>query len=241
MDIISLKMHFFRDCCVGSVLKSSCITYTLWFSARCLLALTKKLLFLEVSFIFMFVCYSVQAHHVLGRPSYSLSEDSNTPPSMQVETQIGEYYVTYMVFPAFPSPNEPGRVNLYASRIDNGDPFQGKVTFKVRDDAWFSDKEELLGVQDVDDNVFRQGFEFNKAGNYIIRAEFESGGVPYQIDFPLRIGDPSSFGPLGIAITIILFVLFGVNIAQRKKLVHAKIRSAHQSSSRDKVHQSDTL
>lgn len=204
------------------------------------LALTKKLLFLEVPFIFMFVCYSVQAHHVLGRPSYSLSEDSNTPPSMQVETQIGEYYVTYMAFPAFPSPNEPGRVNLYASRIDNGAPFQGKVTFKVRDDVWFSDKEELLGVQDVDDNVFRQGFEFNKAGNYIIRAEFESDGVPYQIDFPLRIGEPSSFGPLGIAITIILFVLFGVNIVQRKKLVQAKIRSAHESSSRDEVHQSNT-
>ncbi len=199
-----------------------------------------KYLRVPAVFCVLLVCLPVQAHHVLGRPSYSLSEDSTTPPSMQVETQIGDYYVTYMAFPAFPSPNKPGRVNLYASRIDNGDPFQGKVTFKVRDDAWFSDKEELLGVQDVDDNVFRQGFEFNKAGNYIIRAEFESGGVPYQIDFPLRIGDPSSFGPLGIAITIILLVLFGVNIAQRKKLVQAKIRSAHESSSRDKVHQSNT-
>ena len=199
-----------------------------------------KYLRVPAVFCVLLVCLPVQAHHVLGRPSYSLSEDSTTPPSMQVETQIGDYYVTYMAFPAFPSPNKPGRVNLYASRIDNGDPFQGKVTFKVRDDAWFSDKEELLGVQDVDDNVFRQGFEFNKAGNYIIRAEFESGSVLYQIDFPLRIGDPSSFGPLGIAITIILFVLFGVNIAQRKKLVQAKIRSAHESSSRDKVHQSNT-
>jgi hypothetical protein len=57
-------MHFFRDGCVSSVLESSCITYTLRFSAlapgfalppasmqssaRCFLALTKKLLFLEV-------------------------------------------------------------------------------------------------------------------------------------------------------------------------------------------------
>lgn len=187
-----------------------------------------KYLRVPAVFCVLLVCLPVQAHHVLGRPSYSLSEDSTTPPSMQVETQIGDYYVTYMAFPAFPSPNEPGRVNIYASRIDNGDPFQGKMTFKVRDDAWFSDKEELLGVQDVDDNVFRQGFEFNEAGNYIIRAEFESAGVPYQIDFPLLIGDPSSFGPLGIAITIILFVLFGVNIVQRKKLVQAKIRSAHE-------------
>ncbi len=199
-----------------------------------------KYLRVPAVFCVLLVSLPVQAHHVLGRPSYSLSEDSTTPPSMQVETQIGDYYVTYMAFPAFPSPNQPGRVNLYASRIDNGDPFQGQVTFKVRDDSWFNKQEELLGVQDVDDNVFRQGFEFNTAGNYIIRAEFESAGVPYQIDFPLRIGEPSSFGPLGIAITIILFVLFGVNIVQRKKLVNAKIRSAHESSSRDKVHQSDT-
>ncbi len=44
-------MHFFRDCGVGSVLQSSGITYTLRFCARCLLALTKKLLFLKVPII----------------------------------------------------------------------------------------------------------------------------------------------------------------------------------------------
>lgn len=176
----------------------------------------------------LIACQPVLAHHVLGRPSYSLNEDSTTPPSMQVETQVGGYYVTYMAFPAFPSPNEPGRVNLYASRIDNGKPFQGKVTFKVRDDNWFSNKEEVLGIQDVDDNVFRQGFEFSKAGDYIIRAEFNSDDEPYQIDFPLQIGDTSSLGPLGMTVTIILIVLFGVNIAQRKKLKLAKIKSAHE-------------
>ena len=52
------------------------------------------------------------AHHVLGRPSYSLGEDSNTPSSLQAETQIGDYFVTYMVFPAFPKPERPGRISL---------------------------------------------------------------------------------------------------------------------------------
>ncbi len=138
---------------------------------------------------------------------------------------MGEFYVTYMAFPAFPVPNQRGRVNLYASRIDNGNPFDGEVTFKVVDSSWFSDKQEVLGVQLMDDNVYRQGFEFSEEGDYIIRAEFESKGVPYQIDFPLRIGDPDSFGPLGIAITFILTVLIAVNILQRKKLTRAKIKS----------------
>lgn len=170
----------------------------------------------------------VQAHHVLGRPSYSLNEDSTTPPSMQVETQIGDYYVTYMVFPAFPSPNEPGRVNLYASRIDNGRPFDGEVAFKVRDDSLFNDDEELLGVQLPDDNVFRQGFEFREAGNFIVRAEFESGGEPYQIDFPLQIGEPARWGPLGLTVAAIMVLLITVNLVQRNRLISDKIRSGRQ-------------
>lgn len=170
----------------------------------------------------------VQAHHVLGRPSYSLNEDSTTPPSMQVETQIGDYYVTYMVFPAFPSPNQPGRVNLYASRIDNGRPFDGEVAFKVRDDSLFNDDEELLGVQLPDDNVFRQGFEFREAGNFIVRAEFEAGGEPYQIDFPLQIGEPARWGPLGLTVAAIMLLLITVNFVQRNRLITDKIRSGRQ-------------
>ena len=149
---------------------------------------------------------------------------------MQIETQIGKYAVTYMVFPAFPRPNEPGRVNLYAVRMDDGMPFRGKVSFKVRDDSLFDDNEELLGVQEVDDNVYRQGFEFLQKGDYIIRAEFEAAGEPYQIDFPLRIGEPSSLGPIGISVAVIVIVLIGVNILQRKKLVTARIRNAHEGN-----------
>ena len=174
---------------------------------------------------------AVQAHHVLGRPAYSLSADSNTPPSMQVETQIGEYFVTYMAFPAFPKPNEQGRVNLYASRIDNGLPFDGEVTFKVRDDRWFADDAELLGVQPVDDSVYRQGFVFSKDGNYIITAEFESGGEPYSIDFPLRIGEPSAIGPIGITLTTLVSVLLMVNIVQRKRRFRHKAMRERETNS----------
>lgn len=169
-----------------------------------------------------------QAHHVLGRPAYSLSEDSNTPPSMQVETQIGDYFVTYMAFPAFPQAGEPGRVNLYASRIDDGAPFLGEVTFKVRDDSWFGGNEEVLGTQPPGDNVFRQGFVFQQDGDYIITAQFEAGGEPYVIDFPLRIGDPSALGPVTIAAGVILAVLVGVSVIQRKKMQRLKVRTHQQ-------------
>jgi len=178
--------------------------------------------FLCVLFILVSFSSAAEAHHVLGRPSYSLNEDSNTPPSMQVETQIGEYFVTYMAFPAFPRANEAGRVNLYASRIDNGKPFVGKVIFKVRDDSWFSSNEEILGTQVIDDNVYRQGFVFRKEGNYIVTAEFMADGQPYIIDFPLRIGEPVTIGPLGLAIAVIAAVLVSVNLLQRRRRLRLK-------------------
>ena len=192
-----------------------------------------KNIFVVVIFSSVFFINNVFAHHVLGRPAYSLGADSNTPPSMQVETQIGEYYVTYMAFPAFPKPNQRGRVNLYASRIDNGNTFNGEVIFKVRDDSWFSSVEEILGTQKIDDGVYRQGFVFSKAGNYIVTAEFQSGGEPYVIDFPLRIGEPDSIGPIGIAVVIIILVIFGVNVTQRRRLQRMKAQQHHNDNSED--------
>lgn len=171
---------------------------------------------------------SAFAHHVLGRPSYALNEESNTPPSMQVETQIGKFYVTYMVFPAFPRANEPGRINLYASRIDNGKPYAGQITFSVKNDSWFPSDEENLGAQPIDDGVYRQGFRFKQDGSYIITARFEADGEPYAIDFPLTIGDASSSTPITVAVIIIVLFLAGANIIKRKQLLRSKIRASHE-------------
>jgi hypothetical protein len=183
----------------------------------------------------------VFAHHVLGRPAYSLNEDSNTPPSMQVETQIGNYFVTYMVYPAFPRAGEPGRINLYASHMDSGEPFGGEVTFTVRDDAWFGGAEpEVLGVQPPDDNVFRQGFVFSDDGDYIIRAEFQAEGEPYLVDFPLRIGQPSPVGPITLAVVALLMVLIVANLFQRKRLQRDRIRAAHRDEHADSTREEGT-
>lgn len=187
----------------------------------------KHLIFLWL--LVLLPCQFAGAHHVLGRPTYSLNEDSNTPPSMQVETQIGAYFVSYMAFPAFPKPNEAGRVSVYATKLDDGAPFAGEITFSVRDDswldAWFPSRKEMLGVQRSQDYTYRQGFIFKEEGDYIVTAEFEAGGEPYLIDFPLRIGEPLSVGPLGIAVGVIAAILIGVNLVQRKRLPRAEKRS----------------
>lgn len=182
--------------------------------------------------LMMALAGSAVAHHVLGRPAYSLSEDSNTPPAMQVETQIGNYFVTFMAYPAFPQPGEPGRVNLYASRIQGGQSYTGPVTFSVRDDSWFADPPETLGVQQPDDGVYRQAYQFHEAGDYLVTASFTADGEPYVIDFPLRIGDPAPIGPIGIAVAVVALVLIGVNITQRRRMSRLQSQRHHAGAGR---------
>ena len=178
------------------------------------------------------------AHHVLGRPSYSLNEDSNTPPSMAIETQIGDYFITYMIFPAFPKPEEYGRINVYATRIDNGQTLDQAVTFSVRDDTLFGEffdigssrEPEIIGVQNIDDGVYRQGFLFKAEGDYIVRAYFEDAGEPYTIDFPLQIGTGNTLEPIGAALGLLFILLVSINIVQRKRIARSKIQRGHQSA-----------
>ncbi len=175
------------------------------------------------------------AHHVLGRPSYSLGEDSNTPPSLQAEVRIGDYYVTYMVFPAFPKPERPGRINLYVTRVDDGTLYPGKVAFTVREASWLSwiglgGGEAGIGVQSLDDGVFRQAFSFHRTGDYIISAAFEADGERHVIDFPLRVGPPPTVGPIGIIVGLLAIVLLSVTLIQRRRTMTGKIRGAREHS-----------
>ena len=187
------------------------------------------LLAMLLSVVAQFGASAASAHHVLGRPAYSLNEDSNTPPAVQGETEIGGFIVTYMVFPAFPRPREPGRVNFYIKSEQDGTPYQGKVTFTIRDDSWlsrvrFGESMAVLGAQRPDDGVFRQGFVFPDEGQYIISASFKADGQSHTIDFPLRIGAPMPmeyiFG--GVLVALIAFVVF-----QRRRSMTGKIRDLH--------------
>lgn len=176
---------------------------------------------------------AVMAHHVLGRPAYALNEDSNTPPALQGESEIGDYYVTYMIYPAFPKPNEPGRINLHIKHRDTGKSYQDKVTFLTRDDGLLSligitGDFEKLGTQPNDDNVYRQRYVFHDNGDYIVSARFEAAGQSYAIDLPLRVGPPAAFGPIGFVVGLLIFIMFAVNVIQRRRALSGKIRQANE-------------
>ncbi|MBF0447604.1 MAG: hypothetical protein HQL67_05330 [Magnetococcales bacterium] len=158
------------------------------------------------------------AHHVLGRPAYSLNEDSNTPPALQVESQLGDYFITMMIFPAFPKPGVPARVNLYATHLDSGLPYLGEVTFTIRDDVLYGKTHsDHLGQQKPDDNIFRQGFVVPSDGSYIITATFDADNAPYIIDFPIIIGDVSQADPILYSSGILLLIVGGLALRRKRR------------------------
>ena len=171
-------------------------------------------------------CGSTYAHHVLGRPAYSLNEDSNTPPGAHIEAKSGNYDINYMVYPAFPRPGEIGRLNLYVSRIDDGYPYQGKVTFAVRRDSWFGSSKKIIGTQSPDDNVFRQKFTFDDDGNYIVQVRFKAEGKSHKIDFPLVVGQAWPVSPTTIIVVVLVLAAIGFSLLYRKRILRAKIRAA---------------
>ena len=186
--------------------------------------------------VFQMLPGQASAHHILGRPSYSLNEDSNTPPAVQIETRAGRYNLTYMVYPDVPSAGKQGRINLYISGLKDRLPYAGKVTFKVRNDDWLAKLGigvhlETVGLQSPDDAVFRQGVLFGKAGDYILIAEFADEGQNHSVEFPLRVGVPSSIGPAGIAIAGVALLLFGFGFVQRRRAMTGKIRGSQTESS----------
>jgi len=167
------------------------------------------------------------AHEVAGQPSHVLSEDPDAPPSVQMQTRIGQFDVAITAFPAFLKPDERGMVNLHASRIDDGQPYAGEVTFKVRDDSLFSNWEQTIGTQQTHDDHFSQDFVFKDEGHYIIRAEFEADGEPYNVNLPLTIGTPLSLGTIGAVGGAILIALVTVNLVQRRRLQHVQAARHH--------------
>jgi len=171
------------------------------------------------------------AHHILGRPSYSLNEDSNTPPSMQVEVQLGDLLVTTMVYPAFPRLGVPGRFNLYAKHT-NGRLYKGEVEFSVRKITWLSwfgmgEESREIGRQLPDDNVFRQAFRLDREGDFLVTATLDIDGEPHMIDFPLRVGEAPMIGALEIIIALVVLTIAAVTLVQRRRAMVGKVREMH--------------
>ena len=174
----------------------------------------------------LLISQTAAAHHVLGRPAYSLNEDSNTPSSIEVEGEVGDFLVKLMAYPAFPRPGETGRLNFFARHSKTGQPFTGTVRFNIKEDSWFKSTITPLGAPLADDHVFRHTFKLGKDGDYLVTAQFEHGGQTHDVELPLQVGGRWPVGPVGGGVALLALILLVGSLVNRQRLLRAKVQTS---------------
>jgi hypothetical protein len=138
------------------------------------------------------------AHHIMGIPHYAYDESYPQAPVITYAVEAGPYVVKVTGYPGKPGPGELAQVHAYVVRADDATAiYGGPVEARL-------EKDELLGPRVVwgpsptrfEDNLHKATPRFADEGRYRIRLEMELEGRPYEIDFPLVVGEPGS--PTGI-------------------------------------------
>lgn len=134
------------------------------------------------------------AHHILGIPHYAYDESYPQAPVITYAVEAGPYLIKVTGYPGRPAPGELAQVHAYVTRVD--DPaavYAGPIEARLERDG-------LLGTDVVwgpsstrfTENLHKFTPRFGDEGRYRLRLEMELEGQPYEIDFPLVVGEPGS-------------------------------------------------
>jgi len=173
-----------------------------------------------------------QGHHILGRPSYGLDADTTETSSIEMDSEIGDYNATFMLYPSLPEPGDHGRINLFIAHLPGSPAPDGPITFAIRRDSWMAyfgllGARREIGQQFPDDRVYRQAMRIPDEGRYVILASFTAGRKSYEFRFPVQIGEPAVAGPAEIAALVLVLALLVCSVAMRRRVMTGKLRSNH--------------
>lgn len=133
------------------------------------------------------------AHHILGIPHYAYDESYPQAPVITYSVVAGPYLVKVTGYPGKPSPGELAQVHAYVTRVDDpSELFRGPIDARLERDG-------LLGPSVVwgpsaarfEENLHKLAPRFGEEGRYRLRLELDLEGQPYEIDFPLVVGQPA--------------------------------------------------
>lgn len=136
---------------------------------------------------------AARGHHILGVPHYAYDEAYPQAPVITYAVAAGPYTVKVTGYPGRPVPHELTEVHAYVHRADDeADVFSGPIAVRVERDG-------LLGPEVAwgpsatrfEENLHKASPVFEDEGRYRIRLEMELEGQPYEIDFPIVVGDPT--------------------------------------------------
>jgi len=137
---------------------------------------------------------AARAHHIMGIPHYSYDEAYPQAPVITYAVEAGPYVVNMTGYPGRPAPHELAEVHAYVRRsADESDVYSGPIRARVERDGLFG-PELVWGPTETrfEENLHKLAPTFGDAGNYRVRLELMLEGQPYELDFPLVVGEPAS-------------------------------------------------
>jgi len=175
-----------------------------------------------------------RGHHILGVPHYAYDEAYPQAPVITYAVVAGPYAVKVTGYPGRPVPHELAEVHAYVHRADDeADVFSGPIAARIERDG-------LLGPEvswgpsaaRFEENLHKISPVFDEEGRYRIRLEMELEGQPYEIDFPIVVGDPTH--PVadlflwmgGLVLLVVVVRAVKIKLERRRALVPSRDPSA---------------
>ena len=134
------------------------------------------------------------AHHIMGIPHYAYDESYPQAPVITYAVEAGPYMVKVTGYPGRPGAHTLAEVHAYVTRAnDANEVFSGPIEARLERDGLLG-PEVVWGPTETrfEENLHKLAPRFGEAGNYRVRLEMMLEGMPYEIDFPIVAGDPSS-------------------------------------------------
>ena len=176
----------------------------------------------------MTTAFPVFAPGVLAKENRPMAAESMDAALNRVETNIGDYHISFTSTPSLVKPNQRGQINLQIKPVNGAEKMTGNVTFKLRESGLFLQPMNVLGVKAPLDNEYQQSVLLQQSDRYVVTAEFFIKDEFYSLDFPLQVGalPNSRFKAIAISVTVILFIAFVIGQLNRWKMLGLRSDSA---------------
>ncbi|MFQ5505951.1 MAG: hypothetical protein ACE5F1_14320 [Planctomycetota bacterium] len=174
------------------------------------------------AFFLGFLASGGAGHHIMGIPHYAYDKNYPQAPVITYKVAAGPYILELTGYPGKPAPKELTQMHAYVYRKNRkSDVFKGPIKASVFRKG-LGTKELVFGPVGTrfEEKLHKFSPVYGEAGNYMVRMEMQIEGQPYEIEFPLVVGDPkSALLPLlswALALALLVIVIRAMKIKRAR-------------------------
>jgi hypothetical protein len=190
---------------------------------RQFIATRRRLLILTALAGILVLAGDAPAHHILGIPHYAYDERYPQVPVLTYKVNAGPHEIEMTGYPGKPQPGEQCFLNVYIRSLEDGVPFDGRVTLEVIRDRLFARDNVVYGPieAELEEAVYKFYPRFDAESDYTVRIRYEDQDEPWIIDLPMVVGEPGSpwavLGGVGAGLSLFLIVIRALRIKMQRR------------------------